>query len=145
VPRGSVLRARPSRAKGEKGWSVLPPATDALLDPVTSIDGFRLAGLIDASTGMVLACAQDGDDMSLPTAAAGAADIAGVLSHLTGALAVSDELEDVMVTFNNHFQLIRMLRPTPTQTVILLVILDRARANLAMARLAIRNFCASFA
>jgi hypothetical protein len=49
------------------------------------------------------------------------------------------------VTFNNHFQLIRMLRPTPTQTVILLVILDRARANLAMARHAIRNFCASVA
>jgi shikimate kinase len=124
---------------------VLPPATDALLDPVTTIDGFQLAGLIDASTGMVLAAAQDGDDLSLSTAAAGAADIAGVLSHLTGALAVSDELEDVMVTFNNHFQLIRMLRPTPTQTVILLVILDRAQANLAMARHAIRNFCASFA
>jgi hypothetical protein len=124
---------------------VLPPATDALLDPVTTIDGFRLAGLIDASTGMVLASAQDGGDLSLPTAVAAAADMAGVLSHLTGALAVSDELEDVMVTFNNHFQLIRMLRTTPTQTVILLVILDRARANLAMARHAIRNFCASLA
>jgi hypothetical protein len=124
---------------------VLLAATDALLEPVTTIDGFRLAGLIDASTGMVLASAQDRGDLSLSTAAAGAADIAGILAQLTGALAVSDELEDVMVTFNNHFQLIRMLRPAPTQTVILLVILDRARANLAMARHAIRNFCASVA
>jgi hypothetical protein len=53
---------------------VLPPATDGLLDPVTSIDGFRLAGLIDASTGTVLACAQDGGEMNLLTAAAGATD-----------------------------------------------------------------------
>ncbi len=123
----------------------LPPATETLLDPVTTIDGFQLAGLIDASTGMVLASAEDGDGLSLSTAAAGAADIAGVLSHVAGALAVSDELEDIMVTFNNHFQLIRMLKPAPTQTVILLVVLDRARANLAMARHAIRSFCVGFA
>ena len=124
---------------------MLPPATDTLLDPVTMIDGFRLAGLIDASTGMVLASARDVCDLSLATAAAGATDIAGVLSHLTGAMAVSDELEDVMVTFSNHFQLIRTLQLTPAQTVILLVILDRGRANLALARHTIRNFCASFA
>jgi hypothetical protein len=118
------------------------PATDSLLAPVTAIDGFQLAGLIDASTGMVLAAAQDQGDMSLDTALAGAADIASVLSLLSGKLATSDELEDVMVTFSNHFHLIRLVRPAPAQTVILLVILDRARANLAMARRAIRNFCA---
>ena len=31
------------------------PAADELLAPVMAIDGFRLACLIDASTGMVLA------------------------------------------------------------------------------------------
>jgi hypothetical protein len=120
-------------------------SADALLAPVTAIDGFRLASLIDASTGMVLASAQDRQDISLTKAAAGAADIAGVLGMLTGELAAGDELEDVMVTFDKHFHLIRMVRPANLQTVILLVVLDRARANLAMARRAIRNFCASLA
>jgi hypothetical protein len=118
------------------------PATDSLLAPVTAIDGFQLAGLVDASTGMVLAAAEDQGDMSLDTAAAGAADVASVLSLLSSELATDDELEDVMVTFSNHFHLIRVVHPAPAQTVILLVILDRARANLAMARRAIRNFCA---
>ena len=46
---------------------------EALLDPVSDIDGFILACLVDASTGMVLASRKDQDDISLPTAAAGAA------------------------------------------------------------------------
>ena len=120
-------------------------AAEALLAPVTAIDGFRLASLMDASTGMVLSSAQDSADISLPKAAAGATDIASVLMLLTGELATEDELEDVMVTFNNHFHLIRIVQLTPSQTVILLVILDRARANLAMARRAIRDFCTSLA
>jgi hypothetical protein len=124
---------------------VAPVLADALLAPVTAIDGFKLAGLIDASTGMVLASAQDTGDISLTKAAAGAADMAGVLALLTSELAAGDELEDVMVTFDQHFHLIRLVRPTQLQTVILLVVLDRARANLAMARRSIRNFCASLA
>jgi hypothetical protein len=49
--------------------------------PVSDIEGFMLACLVDASTGMVLASRKDQDDISLPTAAAGAADIANVLSQ----------------------------------------------------------------
>jgi hypothetical protein len=94
---------------------------------------------------MVLASAQDQDDISLPRAAAGAADIASVLALLTGELATGDDLEDVMVTFSKHFHLIRIVQAGPSQTVILLVILDRSRANLAMARRSIRDFCESLA
>jgi hypothetical protein len=46
---------------------------------VSDIEGFMLACLVDASTGTVLASRKDQDDISLPTAAAGAADIANVL------------------------------------------------------------------
>ena len=44
---------------------------DTLLAPVTEIDGFVLACLVDASTGMVLASRQASDGMSLPAVAAG--------------------------------------------------------------------------
>ena len=115
---------------------------EALLDPVSDIEGFMLACLVDASTGMVLASRKDQDGISLPTAAAGAADIANVLSQLTGELPV-DGLEDVMVTFRQQLCVIRMMSPEPQ--ILLLVILDRSRVNLAMARREIRNFCAGFA
>ena len=117
---------------------------EAMLDPVSDIDGFMLACLVDASTGMVLASRKDQDDISLPTAAAGAADIANVLSLLAGELPV-DGLEDVMVTFRRQLYVMRLVRQDPEPQILLLVILDRDRVNLAMARLRIRNFCASFA
>ena len=56
-----------------------------------------------------------------------------------------DGLEDVMVTFRRQLYVIRLIRKDPEPQILLLVILDRSRVNLAMARLQIRNFCASFA
>jgi hypothetical protein len=123
---------------------VILDEAEALLDPVSDIDGFMLACLVDASTGMVLASRKDQDDISLPTAAAGAADIANVLALLAGQLPV-DGLEDVMVTFRRQLYIMRLVRENPEPQILLLVILDRSRVNLAMARREIRNFCASFA
>jgi hypothetical protein len=123
---------------------VILDEAEALLDPVSDIDGFMLACLVDASTGMVLASRKDQDDISLPTAAAGAADIANVLALLAGQLPV-DGLEDVLVTFRRQLYMIRLVREDPEPQILLLVILDRSRVNLAMARREIRNFCASFA
>ena len=117
---------------------------EALLDPVSDIDGFMLACLVDASTGMVLASRKDQDDISLPTAAAGAADIANVLALLAGQLPV-DGLDDVMVTFRRQLFMMRVVREDPEPQILLLVILDRNRVNLAMTRREIKNFCASFA
>jgi hypothetical protein len=123
---------------------VILDEAEALLDPVSDIDGFMLACLVDASTGMVLASRKDQDDISLPTAAAGAADIANVLALLGGPLPV-DGLEDVMVTFRRQLYMMRLVREDPEPQLLLLVILDRSRVNLALARREIRNFCASFA
>jgi hypothetical protein len=121
---------------------VILDEAEALLDLVSDIEGFMLACLVDASTGMVLASRKDQDDIGLPTAPAGAADIANELTQLTGVLPV-DGLEDVMVTFRRQLYVIRLVSPEPQ--ILLLVILDRDRVNLAMARRAIRTFCASFA
>jgi len=51
----------------------------------------------------------------------------------------------VMVTFRHQLYVIRLVRQDPEPQILLLVILDRSRVNLAMARRAIRGFCASFA
>jgi hypothetical protein len=124
--------------------SLILTEAEAALDPVAHIDGFLLGCLVDAATGMILAARKDQDDISLPTAAAGAADIANVLSLLAGELPM-DGLEDVMVTFHSQLYVIRLISGELEPNILLLVILDRARANLALARREIRNFCVNFA
>lgn len=119
------------------------PVTDTLLVPVARIDGCALACLIDASTGMVVAAMQDKGEINLLAAVGGAADIANVVTLLSGELATGDGLENVILTFNRHFHVIRPIRPDMGAQILLLVILDRMRTNLAMARRAIRDFCAS--
>jgi hypothetical protein len=123
------------------------PAADELLAPVMAIDGFRLACLIDGSTGMVLATrefreSQDGP--APPTAAAGAADVINALTLLNGRLATGEHLEDVMVTFSDSFFMVRPVGLDQQPHILLLVIADRQRTNLAMAHRCIRAICASF-
>jgi hypothetical protein len=124
------------------------PAADDLLAPVMAIDGFRLACLIDGSTGMVLASLENQDGPPPPTAAAGAADVINVLTLLSGRLATGENLEDVMVTFSDSFFMVRPLFNhgglDQEPQILLLVIADRQRTNLAMAHRSIRDFCASF-
>jgi hypothetical protein len=123
------------------------PAADELLAPVMAIDGFRLACLIDGSTGMVLATREFRENRDGPaptTAAAGAADVINALTLLNGRLATGENLEDVMVTFSDSFFMVRPVGLDQQPQILLLVIADRQRTNLAMAHRSIRDFCASF-
>jgi hypothetical protein len=120
------------------------PAADELLAPVMAIDGFRLACLIDGSTGMVLASLENRDGPASPTAAAGAADVINVLTLMNGRLATGESLEDVMVTFSDSFFMVRPVGSEQEPPILLLVVADRQRTNLAMAHRSIRDFCAGF-
>lgn len=127
---------------------ILPEAGD-LLTPATAIDGFRLGCLIDASTGLVLAAVQATDGPAPPTAAAGAADVVNVLTLLNGKLATGEILEDVMITFSDSFFMVRPLGRDPVgqntgPRILLLVVTDRHRTNLAMAHRSLRELCAGF-
>jgi hypothetical protein len=111
-----------------------------MLDPVRQIDGFVHACLIDATSGMILSSLETQDGLRLPVAAAGAADVISVLSLMTGELAADGDVEDVIVTLQSHYLLIRLLRTAPGQRVLLLVTLARPHANMAMAHREIRDF-----
>jgi hypothetical protein len=124
-------------------FMILPEAGD-LLTPVMAIEGFRLGCLIDASTGMVLSSAQNQGTPDPPTAAAGAADVVNVLTLLNGKLATGEVLEDVMITFSDSFFMIRPVGRDTEPRMLLLVVADRHRTNLAMAHRSIRDLCAGF-
>jgi hypothetical protein len=122
---------------------ILPEAVE-FLTPVMAIDGFRLGCLIDASTGMVFACLENQDAFPASTAAAGAAEIVNVLTLLNGKLATGEILEDVMITFSDSFFMVRPVAPDKEPRILLLVVADRHRTNLALAHRTLRDICASF-
>jgi hypothetical protein len=62
---------------------------------------------------------------------------------MTGELATDGDVEDVIVTLDSHYHLIRLLRPGPGRVLLLLVTLDRPQAGLAMAHREIRDLIAS--
>ncbi len=122
---------------------MLLSAADTMLAPVTSIDGFAFACLVDQATGMTHACTPEQGDIHAAAAAAGAADITNALALMSARLATKETVEDVIVTFSDYFHLIRPVSQDPDQRILLLVMLERRRANLAMARREIRAFCAT--
>jgi hypothetical protein len=124
-------------------FMILPEAGE-LLTPVMAIEGFRLGCLIDASTGMVLASVQSQEAPAPATAAAGAADLVDVLTLLNGKLATGAILEDVMITFSDSFFIVRPVGRDMEPGILLLVVADRHRTNLALAHRSIRDLCASF-
>jgi hypothetical protein len=125
------------------GICVLLSAGDAVLTPVTTVDGFVFACLVDQATGMTLAGTPEQSEIYAAAAAAGAADIANALTLMSARLATNETVEDVIVTFSDYFHLIRPVSRDAAQRILLLVMLDRRQANLAMARREIRTFCAT--
>jgi hypothetical protein len=124
---------------------MIMPEAGELLTPAMAIDGFRLGCLIDASTGMVLASLENSAAVNPLTAAAGAADIVNVLTLLSGKLATGEILEDVMITFSDSFFMVHPVGRDPEPRILLLVVADRHRTNLALAHRSLRDLCASFA
>lgn len=112
---------------------------EAMLAPLQRISGFLLASLVDADSGMILGAVRGDDSMSVPAAAAGAADVINALSLMTSRLALPGDLEDVIVTLSTHYHLIQVFSPTPAGQLVLLVTLNRRSANLAMARHEVRE------
>jgi hypothetical protein len=116
---------------------------EALLRQVGRIDGVLAACLVDPATGTVVGSVEPSNEIPVPVAAAGAADLMHVLGMTTAALALGGEVEDVVVTLTKHFHILRVLPVGPDQGLVLMVTLDRTRANLAMAHREIRTAAAT--
>jgi hypothetical protein len=137
------LRLITIRRYRKRSVLMMLPEADELLTPAMAIDGFRLGCLVDASTGMILATLENSNALSPSTAAAGAADVVNVLTLLTGKLATGEILEDVMITFSDSFFMVHPVGRDPEPRILLLVVADRHRTNLALAHRSLRDICAS--
>jgi DNA-binding response OmpR family regulator len=106
------------------------------LAKLNSIDGFIGAALVDGESGMLLGH-EGGGSMNLEIAAAGNTEVVKGKRKTMANLGIKDAIEDILISLTKQYHLIRPLRTRPT--LFFYVALDRSRANLAMARIALAD------
>jgi hypothetical protein len=108
---------------------------DALIK-LNSLDGFVGAALVDSESGMLLG-QEGGNGINLEVAAAGNTEVVRAKRKAMASLNLKDGIEDILITLGRAYHIIRPLRAR--STLFFYVALDRSRANLAMARIAIAD------
>jgi len=106
------------------------------LSKLTTIDGFVGAALVDSESGMLLG-SEGGGGMNLEIAAAGNTEVVRAKRKTMNNLALKDGLEDMLISLSKQYHLLRPLRSR--STLFFYVVLDRQRANLAMARITLAD------
>ena len=93
------------------------------------IDGCIGAALVDFESGMCLGLAGNpGFDLEL--AAAGNAEVVRAKKNIRNKLGLKDKIEDILISLDSQYHLIRMVGTT----LFFYVALERGKSNLAMAR-----------
>lgn len=101
------------------------------LTELLTLDGAMCAAVVDSGSGMLLA--QAGSGLDLEVASAGNTEVVRAKNRTMKALGLDDSIEDILVTLTSQYHIIRPLRSNPE--VFLYLVLDRAKSNLALARI----------
>jgi predicted regulator of Ras-like GTPase activity (Roadblock/LC7/MglB family) len=106
------------------------------LDALRNIDGYLASALVDADSGMLMA--GDGTAVNLELAGAGNTEVLRAKRKVANSLGLNDTIEDILISLTKQYHVLRPLESN--QKVFLYVVLDRSKANLAMARHELRSF-----
>lgn len=100
------------------------------LNKLLEVDGALCAALVDANSGMLLG--KVGTGMDLDLAAAGNTEVVRAKLKTMKSLNLNDTIEDMLITLGKQYHIIR---PVASKAgLFLYIVLDKARANLALAR-----------
>jgi hypothetical protein len=106
----------------------------SLKEAMTSIEGSVAVALVDYTSGMALGTLGGGKDLDLTVAAAGNTDVIRAKVRTMEMLGLKDDIEDVLITLGGQYHLLRLIKGRGGNGLFLYLVLDKGRANLAMAR-----------
>ena len=102
----------------------------ATLTDLKNIDGILGACVVDHSSGMALG--QVGGGVDLELAAAGNSEVVKAKLKTMKSLGIEGAIEDILITLGDQ---IHIIRPSvKNKDIFVYVVLDKAKANLALAR-----------
>ena len=108
---------------------------EAALKEAMNIDGAVGASLVDWESGMSLGAIGGGKYLDLDVAAAGNTEVIRAKMRTMESLRLDDSIEDILITLAKQYHLIRLLKNSRSeQGLFLYLVLDRQKANLALAR-----------
>jgi len=110
---------------------------ETALKEAMAIEGAQGVALVDWESGMPLGTLGGGKYLDLDLAAAGNTEVIRAKMRTMQSLNLNDSIEDILITLAKQYHLIRLITAGNggnTQNLFLYLVLDRGKANLALAR-----------
>lgn len=108
------------------------------LERLRNLDGYLGSALVDSDSGMTLGVdGAGGGGFNFEVAAAGNTEVVRSKRKAMRNLALKDDIEDILISLGKQYHVIRPLKAR--SSVFYYVVLDRSRANLALARMTIAD------
>ena len=102
------------------------------LEELLSIDGAMGTCIVDYTSGMVLGSSGSGSGIDLELAGAGNSEVVKAKMKTMESLGIDGNIQDILITLDTQFHIIR---PTENSAgLFIYLVLDKAKANLALAR-----------
>lgn len=116
---------------------------DVALKTAMTIDGAIAVALVDYTSGMTLGTAGGGPDFDITVASAGNTEVVRAKFRTIEMLNLKEEIEDILITLDQQYHIIRPLRTRGGRGLFLYLALAKSRGNLALARHHLRTISES--
>lgn len=104
------------------------------LDMAGNIKGAFAVAIVDYDSGMTLGSRGGSPEFDLEVAAPGNSDVVRTKLDVMEKLGLRETIEDILITLESQYHLIRPVRGNADEKLFFYLVLNRAQANLAMAR-----------
>ncbi|MBP2368534.1 hypothetical protein [Pseudonocardia parietis] len=117
---------------------------DWALNSASAIKGAFAVALVDYESGMTLGSRGGSPEFDLDVAAPGNSEVMRAKLDVMAKLGIRDSVEDILITLDTQYHVIRPISSRGEEQLFFYLALNRAQANLAMARRDLRAVADQF-